>query len=51
MKTNELKTTEIAVCVNNEGCAVSLEVEKLYQFLPDFEATSHGYVRVTTTRP
>lgn len=46
MKTNELKTTEFAVCVNNEGYAASLEVGKLYQVLPDDEAASHGYVRV-----
>lgn len=46
MKTNKLKTIEFAVCINNQGFAASLEVGRLYQILPDYEAASHDYVRV-----
>lgn len=35
-----------AVCINNEGYKVSLEVGKLYRIMPDQEAESHGYLRV-----
>jgi hypothetical protein len=34
------------VCINNEGYEASLEIGKLYQVLPDAEATRHGYVRI-----
>ena len=40
------KTTHFVVCINNEGYKASLEVGKLYQVIPDQEATSHGYIRV-----
>lgn len=35
-----------AVCMQNEGYTVSLELRKLYQVLPDKDGTAHGYLRV-----
>jgi hypothetical protein len=35
-----------AVCLNNQGYEVSLEVGKLYRILPNEEAVRHGYIRV-----
>jgi len=46
MKRKEKPEMQFAVCINNEGYPSSLEVGKLYQILPDDEATSHGYLRV-----
>lgn len=37
---------QFAVCINNDGYQASLEVGKLYQIIPDEQATSHGYLRV-----
>ena len=34
------------VCVNNDDYAASLELRKLYEILPDEEASKHGQVRV-----
>ena len=39
-------TTQFALCLNNDGYKVSLEVGKLYQVIPDAEAAAHGYTRV-----
>jgi hypothetical protein len=38
--------TQFAVCINNESYEASLEVGKLYQIVPDDEATEHGYMTV-----
>lgn len=38
--------TEFVVCLNNQGYDVSLEVGKLYQFIPDEEAEKLGCLRV-----
>lgn len=38
--------TQFAVCVDNAGYPVSLEVGKIYRVLPDEDATAHGYIRV-----
>lgn len=38
--------TQFAVCIRNDGYAVSLERRKLYQVLPDASATEHGQLRV-----
>ena len=38
--------TRFAVCLNNTGNEVSLEIGKLYQVVPDDEAVRHGYLRV-----
>ena len=34
------------VCVNNDDYAASLEPRKLYEVLPDEEATKHGQLRI-----
>jgi hypothetical protein len=44
MKKN--KTTNFALCLNNEGYRSSLEVGKLYQTIPDKEAEAHGLICV-----
>ena len=35
-----------AVCVNNQGYEAALEMGKLYQIVPDADATARGYMRV-----
>jgi len=35
-----------AVCINNEGYTVSLEIYKIYRILPDIEAAHHNEIRV-----
>ncbi len=37
---------QFAVCVDNTGYEASLEFGKLYQVVPDAEATEHGYMTV-----
>lgn len=34
------------VCLNNDGYQASLELGKLYRFIPDEDASAHGLVRV-----
>jgi hypothetical protein len=34
------------VCIRNDGYAVSLELRKLYEALPDEQATALGQIRV-----
>jgi hypothetical protein len=34
------------VCVNNKGYPASLEVRKLYQSIPDYQAAKRHHVRV-----
>ena len=34
------------VCLDNEGYAASLEVGKLYRFIPDEKAAAEGLIRV-----
>ena len=34
------------ICVRNDGYPASLEVRKLYQVLPDSDASEHGLIRV-----
>jgi hypothetical protein len=34
------------VCVNNDGYAVSLELRKIYEALPDPDAKRHGQLRI-----
>ena len=46
MMNTETTTRQFVVCLNNENYEASLEVGKLYRFLPDEEATAHGYIRV-----
>ena len=40
------KTSQFAICLNNEGYEASLEVGKVYRVLPDREAAAHGYIRM-----
>lgn len=35
-----------AVCTENSGYEVSLELRKIYEVLPDSSAAAHGHVRV-----
>jgi hypothetical protein len=37
---------QFVVCLDNEGYPASLEVGKLYRFIPDEEATANGLIRV-----
>lgn len=37
---------EFAVCVDNHGYEVSLEIRKLYEVLADSNAEQHGQIRV-----
>ena len=37
---------EFAVCVDNHGYEVSLEIRKLYEVLADGKAEQHGQIRV-----
>ena len=44
MEKKPLKT-QFALCIENNGCE-DIEKRKLYQVLPDEEATREGYLRV-----
>ena len=44
MKKNE--PAHFVVCLDNEGYPASLEVGKLYRFIPDEEAEAEGLIRV-----
>lgn len=46
MTTNAPSTTELAICIRNDGYRVSLERRKLYQVLPDPDAAKHHQLRV-----
>jgi hypothetical protein len=46
MKKAEKQSAHFAVCLNNEGYRASLEVGKLYRFIPDAEAEAEGLIRV-----
>ena len=37
---------QFVVCLDNEGYPASLEVGKLYRFIPDKEAAANGLIRV-----
>jgi hypothetical protein len=37
---------QFAVCIKNEGYSASLEARKIYQVVPDVQATEHQYIRV-----
>lgn len=40
------KTSQFAICLNNEGYEASLEVGKVYRAIPDREAAACGYIRM-----
>ncbi len=46
MKKKAIRSTQFALCLDNEGYKVSLQVGKLYRVIPDKEAEDHGYVRI-----
>lgn len=46
MKDTTDQPQQFALCLNNEGYSVSLEVGKLYRVVPDEEAATHGYIRI-----
>lgn len=37
---------EFVVCINNQDYSASLEVQKIYQVLPDSQADAHQMIRV-----
>jgi hypothetical protein len=37
---------QFVVCLNNDGYPASLEVGKLYRFIPDEDAAAEGLIRV-----
>ncbi len=41
-----MKINEFAICVENHGYKVSLELRKLYEVIPDGEAAKHGQIRI-----
>lgn len=40
------KPADFLICIKNDDYPVSLEVRKVYQMIPDTDATAHGFVRV-----
>jgi len=46
MEKAEKQSAHFVVCLNNEGHKASLEVGKLYRFIPDQEAEEEGLIRV-----
>lgn len=46
MKKAEKASVHFVLCLNNEGYQASLEVGKLYRFIPDKEAEAEGLIRV-----
>ena len=40
------QSVQFVVCLDNEGYPASLEVGKLYRFIPDDEAAANGLIRV-----
>ncbi len=46
MKKPTKQKVHFAVCINNNGYEVSLELGKFYRIMPDEKAQEHGYIRV-----
>ncbi len=46
MKRAKKESAHFVVCLNNDGYPASLEVGKLYRFIPDGEAEAEGLIRV-----
>jgi len=40
------QSVQFVVCLDNDGYPASLEVGKLYRFIPDEEAAAEGLIRV-----
>ena len=41
-----MKNTNFVICIENAGYLASLEKRKIYEVLPDAEATKAGHIRV-----
>jgi hypothetical protein len=41
-----MKKNKFLLCIENKGYEVSLEIRKLYENIPDKEASRHNQVRV-----
>ena len=39
-------SAHFAICISNEGYAASLEVRKIYELIPDKDASHDDFVRV-----
>jgi hypothetical protein len=46
MRKKDNPSLQYAVCIDNNGYEASLEFGKLYQVVPDAEATGHGYMTI-----
>ena len=46
MKKAGRQPAHFVLCLNNDGYQASLEVGKLYRFIPDREAEAEGLIRV-----
>lgn len=46
MKRVGKRSAHFVICLNNEGYKASLEVGKLYRFIPDAEVEAEGLLRV-----
>lgn len=46
MKGRRKKPREFVVCVRNTGYPAALELRKIYEVLPDPDASTHGLIRV-----
>ncbi len=46
MKKAPKQSAHFVVCLNNEGYRASLEVGKLYRYIPDKDAEAEGLIRV-----
>ena len=46
MSKKKKQELQFAVCINNKGYEVSLEMGKLYRVIRDEKAAKHGYIRV-----
>ncbi len=46
MRKAKKQSAHFVVCLNNEGYKASLDVGKLYRFIPDKEAEAEGLIRI-----
>ena len=44
--TKNRRDVQFAVCIDNEGYKASLELGRLYRWIPDKNAQAHGLVRI-----
>ncbi len=46
MTQDTINRPALAICIRNDGYAVSLELRKLYKVIPDPEAAKNGLLRI-----